>query len=284
MKFRNHRAEGVEFQQARWMNGVITPTLVVLHDTASHLTKGNVAAYLRDNTVKTSVHFVVERDGTVIQQVPVNRGANHAGASTYHGRKGCNGFSIGVEVVNPGWMSAAGPGKSRAWFGTVFDNAEYGIERVSTPMHGDHWWMPHTEAQIASTLDLLDGLFAYIPTLQDIRAHWYVSPGRKVDVHPLCPLESIRSRALGREEPAEIALEHVSAAVSGEVYAAIHVPGDSLNMRRWPSFNPNVLKAIPHGVEVPVVRRGVFDGRAWTRVVYGGEEGWVVSRYLREAV
>jgi len=142
MKFKRHKAVDYPYHAAKHMRGEITPTLLVLHDTASRITPLNAAGYLQNNDVKVSVHFVLERDGYLQQQVPLNRGANHAGKSEYNGKRGCNNFSIGVEIVNPGRLSYAGPGKSRAWFGKVYDNAEYGIVEMETPEHGKHWWMP----------------------------------------------------------------------------------------------------------------------------------------------
>lgn len=37
MKIRNHKLEGVPFQKARHTGGVITPEIVILHDTAGRL-------------------------------------------------------------------------------------------------------------------------------------------------------------------------------------------------------------------------------------------------------
>lgn len=280
MKFRNHRAVGVPFGKARWIGEEITPVLVVLHDTASRLAAGNVEAYLRNNTARTSVHFIIARDGRIEQQVPTNRRANHAGKSHYHGREWCNGFSIGIEMTNPGRMSDGGGGYARTWWGEKLQTDLFDIERKSTPEHGDHLWMPPTEAQITSCLDLLHGLFDYVPTLEDIRAHWYISPGRKVDVNPLFPLDHIRSQVLGREERAERRADEHAVRSEFDDWAMINTPGDTLNMRRWPSFNPNVIAAIPHGTAVPVISQGVFDHRDWFKVVYAGQEGWVIGQYI----
>lgn len=279
MKFSKHRAEGVPFNKARWTGRVIVPTLVVLHDTASRLAKGNAAAYLADNAAKVSVHFVIERDGTIIQQVPVNRRANHAGVSTYHGRKNCNDFSIGIEIVNPGYLTSSSPTTARAWFGQEFNKADEGILFAETKEHGAHYWMPYTAEQIAAVLELLTGLFAYIPTLQDIQGHWYVSPGRKVDVNPLFPLDNVRAHVMGREEPAEADADAAATAPAHEEWVVTHTPGQTLNIRRWPSFNPNVITAIPDATRVPVMKQGTFDGTDWLKVVYGGQEGWIVDRY-----
>ena len=53
-------------------------------------------ASLRD--VKVSSHFLIRRDGTLLQFVSVLERAWHAGLSQFEGRSGCNDFSIGVEL------------------------------------------------------------------------------------------------------------------------------------------------------------------------------------------
>jgi AmpD protein len=48
--------------------------------------------------LKVSSHFLIRRDGELIQFVPVERRAWHAGASSWRGRSRCNDFSIGIEL------------------------------------------------------------------------------------------------------------------------------------------------------------------------------------------
>jgi AmpD protein len=48
--------------------------------------------------LRVSAHFLVRRDGTVIQFVPCSRRAWHAGVSSWRGRPRCNDFSIGIEL------------------------------------------------------------------------------------------------------------------------------------------------------------------------------------------
>lgn len=282
MKIRNHKLEGVEYQPARWIGDPITPEIVILHDTASPLTKGNSAAYLRDNDARVSVHFVIERDGTIVQQVPANCRANHAGKSSYHGRADCNGFAIGIEIVNPGKMTRIpekGPLRARAWWKEDFqDGSGIKLVEMTTPQHGSGVWMDYTPEQISVVTPLLEALFDNIKSLRDIRTHWYVSPGRKTDTNPLFPLESIRSKVLGRDDPADQEAEELSREATGMVTVRA-VSG--LNLRRWPSFNPNVILSIPDGAQVPVLREGVFDGRAWLCVIYAGQEGWIVKSYTQ---
>ncbi|WP_279204499.1 1,6-anhydro-N-acetylmuramyl-L-alanine amidase AmpD [Obesumbacterium proteus] len=48
--------------------------------------------------LRVSAHCLIRRDGTVIQYVPFNRRAWHAGVSCFEGRERCNDFSIGIEL------------------------------------------------------------------------------------------------------------------------------------------------------------------------------------------
>jgi N-acetyl-anhydromuramoyl-L-alanine amidase len=51
---------------------------------------------LRD--LEVSAHFLIRRDGELIQLVPCAKRAWHAGASSWRGRERCNDFSVGVEL------------------------------------------------------------------------------------------------------------------------------------------------------------------------------------------
>lgn len=48
--------------------------------------------------LRVSAHLLIRRDGSMIQFVPFNRRAWHAGASEYRGRGACNDFSVGIEL------------------------------------------------------------------------------------------------------------------------------------------------------------------------------------------
>lgn len=52
--------------------------------------------------LKASAHFLVRRDGEVIQFVPCAKRAWHAGESSWKGRPRCNDFSIGIEIEGSG--------------------------------------------------------------------------------------------------------------------------------------------------------------------------------------
>ncbi|GGO82723.1 N-acetyl-anhydromuranmyl-L-alanine amidase [Marinobacterium nitratireducens] len=48
--------------------------------------------------LEVSAHLLIERSGEVIQFVPFDKRAWHAGRSSFQGRENCNDFSIGIEL------------------------------------------------------------------------------------------------------------------------------------------------------------------------------------------
>lgn len=55
--------------------------------------------YFREiNGLRVSAHFLIRRDGELIQFVSCARRAWHAGISSWSGRENCNNFSIGIEL------------------------------------------------------------------------------------------------------------------------------------------------------------------------------------------
>ncbi len=99
--------------------------------------------------LEVSAHFLIRRDGEIVQFVPVHRRAWHAGQSSVEGRERVNDFSIGVEL-------------------------EGCDDR------------PFEDAQYASLAVLTRALMAAMPTItsQRIYGHSEISPGRKTDPGP----------------------------------------------------------------------------------------------------
>ena len=72
---------------------------LVIHATVEPTTEGTMQIFLTPSR-KVSAHFVVGRDGRVVQMVPVEKRAWHAGLSELEGLRGVNDFSVGIEMVN----------------------------------------------------------------------------------------------------------------------------------------------------------------------------------------
>ncbi len=99
--------------------------------------------------LRVSAHALIRRDGELIQYVPFQNKAWHAGVSEFAGRSGCNDFSIGIELE-----------------GT--DETAY------------------TEPQYAVLAQLINALWCTYPSLQQrhVVGHNEIAPGRKTDPGP----------------------------------------------------------------------------------------------------
>ncbi len=74
---------------------------VILHYTG--MPTGALALQrLCEQASQVSCHYFVEEDGAILQLVPEERRAWHAGVSSWKGESDLNSSSIGIEIVNPG--------------------------------------------------------------------------------------------------------------------------------------------------------------------------------------
>lgn len=77
------------------------PDMIVLHYTGMRESEAALER-LRDPEAKVSCHYLVFENGRIVQMVPEDKRAWHAGVSSWQGREDINGCSIGIEVCNPG--------------------------------------------------------------------------------------------------------------------------------------------------------------------------------------
>ena len=96
--------------------------------------------------LRVSAHFLIRRDGHLMQFVPTLQRAWHAGVSQFEGRERCNDFSIGIELE-----------------GSDFD--------------------PFTDPQYARLVDLTTAL-QRLHALRAVCGHDHIAPGRKTDPGP----------------------------------------------------------------------------------------------------
>lgn len=188
---------------SRNTGGRILPELIVLHDTAGALRPFSSVEWFQSPKCQTSAHFVVERDGTITQMVDCDRKALHAGESVWNGRRYCNGFAIGIEIVNPGRLHRAGDSCVAEW-GGKFPAAD--CLELTTPEHGRGWWLQYSAEQVEAVTALCAALASSYPTIRDITTHYAISPGRKIDPGPQFPLEDLRAAvdaAMSTTTPAE---------------------------------------------------------------------------------
>ncbi len=191
----------VEWMPSPNIGGRMEPQLIVLHETASHLDRGNAARWLCNKASKVSAHFTIERDGSIIQLVACDTVAQHAGKSSWQGRSNCNAYSVGIEIVGPGKL-AKHKSTGVAWFGKSWPLEE--LVEVDSPSHGGvGLWLPFTDAQIAATEALVAALIAAYPRVVDVVGHFEIGMpiGRKVDPSPLYPIADCKALCYGRPMP-----------------------------------------------------------------------------------
>ena len=136
------------------------PNYVVLHHTSDD-TAEEALATLTAKRPGVSAHYLVSRDGRILQLVDERMRAWHAGASYWKGQRDLNSASIGIELDNNG--SEAYP-----------------------------------EVQIVALLTLLEDLrvrYRLPPTA--FIGHGDIAPGRKVDPSEFFPWRRLATRGYG---------------------------------------------------------------------------------------
>ncbi|MBO9540615.1 N-acetylmuramoyl-L-alanine amidase [bacterium] len=74
---------------------------IVLHHTAGG-TLDSVANFFKNSSAQVSSHYIVGKDGRIVQSVQDDKRSWHAGTSEFKGRNDVNDFSLGIEIVNDG--------------------------------------------------------------------------------------------------------------------------------------------------------------------------------------
>ena len=117
MKIKNHRLQDINFLESPNFNDRPLDediSLLVIHSISlppkkydtdhierfflNELDFSSHNFYKNIDDMKVSAHVLIKRNGEVIQFVPFNKRAWHAGVSSYKGKNDCNNFSIGIEL------------------------------------------------------------------------------------------------------------------------------------------------------------------------------------------
>lgn len=279
MKIEDHRllndqGAPVPFRSSPNHGGALAARYLVMHFTAGRSAESS-AGWLCDPRAKASAHVVVGADGSVIQLVPFDVVAWHAGASTWTDDGvqlvGMNKYSIGIELDNPGRLVHAGEGWRSLELGAEYPAAE-GIEATHKNETRPSGWHIYPQVQLEVAMEVALLLFqAY--ELKDVVGHDDIAPGRKCDPGPAFPMDSFRGRLLGRADDGPA------------VMPAQFITATALNIRRGPGTqHPPILPSpLPAGTRVGVM---AADGD-WRQVdvldAIGGVadlHGWVNGRYL----
>lgn len=176
-----HKLVGVPFKAAADHGArLIMPSLVLVHYTAGPSMAGAESTLTAKDENYVSAHLLIDREGTTEQLVSFDTQAYHAGLSTWNGRTHCNAFSIGIELVNPGY---ARPEIFTDW------PTKQARHKSGGPVRD---WYTYPDAQINVLNETIAALFSAYASLLSVVGHDDVSPGRKLDPGPVFPWEQVR--------------------------------------------------------------------------------------------
>lgn len=82
--------------------GATDVTAIVLHHTSSMASAERIGKFFQDPESKVSSHYVVGKDGVIVQCVADTARSWHAGKSEFGGRPNVNDFTVGIEICNTG--------------------------------------------------------------------------------------------------------------------------------------------------------------------------------------
>ena len=201
MNIVRHRLENVPFKPTPNKGGALSPRYLVLHYTAAGPYETSVT-WFQNPQARTSAHLVVGRGGELVQVVPFNRQAFHAGRSRWTTPEGetlerLNAHTLGIELANWGRLREVG-GSYLSWTGEVLEP-----KRVVTVRHKSEItpapWESYPQAQVDALVDVAVVLVRKYD-LKGILGHDDIAPGRKSDPGPAFPLRDFTDRVMGQAE------------------------------------------------------------------------------------
>jgi N-acetylmuramoyl-L-alanine amidase len=247
----------------------ILPKFLVFHYTACSFDAARRAFLNAQSSNRVSAHLLVDEDGSVTQFVDFDRRAWHAGTSFWKGFTDLNTHSIGIEVVNFGYLQKHADGT----FHTGDGKQPIAADRVVEAMHKNpddrhRFWHAYTAEQVETCAQLAQLLVSRL-ALQEILGHDDIAPDRKVDPGPAFPMHRIASRAFDRAD-------------NGGEPQPLFVSAQKLNLRMGPGVQHSLVRdALVINTKV-VPRQPPTNG--WMQVeaeVPAPNVGWVSTAYLR---
>lgn len=119
----------------------MTPTRIVVHNTANDASANNEISYMRTNNNETSFHFAID-DKEVVQGIPLNRNAWHAGDS--HGKGNMQGIAIEICYSKSGGDRFVKAEQNAAKFiAQLLKERDWGIDKVTKHQDYSGKYCPH---------------------------------------------------------------------------------------------------------------------------------------------
>ena len=243
------------------------PDTIVVHYTGSTSDKGAINA-LYSSKREVSAHFVIENSGKIVQLMPLDKIAWHAGISKLGNRTSLNKYSIGIEIVNPGYLTPSSDGNFISAFNEDIPS-NMAVKAKHRNESNERYWCKYNIDQIEAVNHLCLELKEIFGGIRFIVGHDEISPKRKQDPGPLFPIEKLRDLVLqqGKQDD-EIEMPDVA--------RAGHVNVDFLNIReKGESSSRKVALPLNKGQKVEILD----ENNGWYKVKTE-IDGWVSAKYV----
>lgn len=162
VEVKNHRlyinGKPVEYQPSPNTGGSLVPKYLIMHYDAA-VNETSAIEWMTSKKSGVSAHLHISRSGKIVQIVPFNVKAWHAGTSEWKGLKMLNGHSLGIELQNNG-------------------SEEY------------------TDVQLKVAEEVAAALVKTY-NLKDVLGHSDISPGRKIDPGKHFPMSLFKTAVMG---------------------------------------------------------------------------------------
>lgn len=193
-KLYNDDDSAVQFINSPNQSVGIAHKYLIMHYTAANSLNGAIQT-LTNKAAKASAHLIIDKDGKTVQLVDFNHKAWHAGSSTWKDLVGMNAYSLGIELVNSGPLRQDQSGQFKTWYGEVIPKDQVQMVEFKGKISA---WQEYPEAQLMKAIEIGHLLFEEYKLI-DVLAHSDIAPNRKQDTGPAFPMDSFRSKMLGRE-------------------------------------------------------------------------------------
>lgn len=264
------------------MEGNGAPKYIIMHYTTGTKLESTINHFTNaDPGVAT--HIVIGRDGRVIQFVPFNLSAHHAGFSWWEMDNNLNTLSIGIELDNAGKLDR------EESTGKFLSQGDVPIPEGSFKFRA-HWrnkkrkpaWEVFPPVQLAVARRIVKALIKRYPTIQEILGHDQVNLLNREDPGPLFPMADWRQELFGRRQARSQTFY-----LSKQTHLISNFGGG------LPNETTKLLGILPHDSEVIVLSKDPDLEASWTKIkvkqpkqaqALKNQIGWVKTNSLRTEV
>jgi N-acetylmuramoyl-L-alanine amidase len=243
---------------------LIVPNYLIIHYTATDTAAKAIDWFMNDDRKENgnpdfiAAHIVVDFDGTITQLIPFNKRANHSGTSTWDGTDSMNYHSIGIEIVNAGFVEKMADGTFRrrsgkGKFQTFPANKNSQIIKAAHKHKfwveaENQYWFKFPKAQLEAVYALSKVLMGTYH-LSNAIGHDDISPARKPDPGPAFPWSEFKTKVLGTDNNI------------GKIYKVNSTDGSAF-FRSEPTTNSSQKTKLANGYEVGLIE----TNGAWCKV------------------